>query len=63
MGTDTTAEMVLFHSAFVALKARCPLTIKPHPDDYKLAGEKKLFQGYVVGRCFLEHMNADIRFS
>jgi hypothetical protein len=37
--------MVLFHAAFTALKARCPLTTGVHPDEYKLAGEKKLFQG------------------
>jgi hypothetical protein len=38
--------MVLFHCAFVALKARCPLTINVNPDDYKLAGEDRLFHGY-----------------
>jgi hypothetical protein len=41
-------EMVLFHSVFVALKARSPLTINVNPDDYKLAGEKRLFQGYAI---------------
>jgi hypothetical protein len=40
--------MALFHAAFVALKARCPLTITGHPEDYKLTGEKLLFQGYYV---------------
>jgi hypothetical protein len=44
--TNTIAEMVLFHEAFVALKARCPRTINVNPDDYRLAGEKRLFQGY-----------------
>lgn len=39
-------EMVLFHAAFVALKARCPLTVNVNPDDYRLTGEKRLFQGY-----------------
>jgi len=39
--------MVLFHAAFVALKARCPLTIGIHPEDYELAGEEILFRGYV----------------
>ena len=42
---DVVLEMVLFHAAFVALKARCPLTVKVPSDDYKLAGEKLLFQG------------------
>jgi hypothetical protein len=40
-------EMVLFHSAFGALKARCPLTLEVYPDDVCLAGEKRLFVGYV----------------
>jgi hypothetical protein len=40
-------EMVLFHSAFGALKSRSPLTINITPDDVVLAGEKRLFQGYL----------------
>lgn len=40
--------MVLFHSAFVALKARCHLTVKPNPDDYKLSGEVVKFKGCVA---------------
>lgn len=40
-------EMVLFHSAFVSLKARCPLTVDINPQDFQLAGERKLFQGYL----------------
>jgi hypothetical protein len=43
--TDPVAEMVLFHATFVALKARCPLTVNINPDDYKLSGEERLFQG------------------
>jgi len=39
--------MVLFHTTFVALKARCPLTVDTNPEDYKLAGEHRLFQGYL----------------
>lgn len=38
--------MVLFHTTFVALKARCPLTVNTNPEEYKLAGEDRLFQGY-----------------
>ena len=45
MQLTTISEMVLFHEAFVALKARCPLTLEVYPDDYRIAGEKKLFQG------------------
>jgi hypothetical protein len=40
-------EMVLFHSAFGALKSRCPLTLQVYPDDVCLGGEKRLFLGYV----------------
>jgi hypothetical protein len=39
-------EMVLFHAAFGALKARCPMTINLTTDDLVLAGETKRFQGY-----------------
>jgi hypothetical protein len=39
--------MVLFHDAFVALKARCPLTVNCSPDDYILGGERQLLQAYV----------------
>jgi hypothetical protein len=45
--TDPVAEMVLFHATFVALKARCPLTVNINPDDYKLSGEERLFQGWL----------------
>jgi hypothetical protein len=38
--------MVLFHATFVALKAWCPLTVNTNPDEYKLAGEDRLFLGY-----------------
>ena len=41
-------EMVLFHASFVALKARCPLTINVNEEDYRLAGENKVFQGYAA---------------
>jgi hypothetical protein len=39
-------EMVLFHAAFGALKARCPMTINHTSDDLVLAGETRRFQGY-----------------
>jgi len=41
-------EMVLFHAAFGALKARCPMTINLTTDDLVLAGETKRFQGYTL---------------
>jgi hypothetical protein len=40
--------MVLFHCAFVALKARCPFTITVHPNDYRLSGERRLFQAQIL---------------
>ena len=46
MLTFEKTELVIFHAAFVALKARCPLTISVNPDDYRLAGEDKLFSAY-----------------
>lgn len=39
--------MVLFHATFMSLKACCPLTVITDPDEYKLAGEERLFKGYV----------------
>lgn len=39
--------MVLFYCTFVALKARNTLTVQMHPDEYKLAREKRLFQAQV----------------
>ncbi|KAI9050890.1 hypothetical protein LZ554_005005 [Drepanopeziza brunnea f. sp. 'monogermtubi'] len=50
----TWEKLVLFHSAFAALKSRCPLTISVTPDDVVLMGEKKLFQGTIVDDGF-EH--------
>lgn len=50
----TWERMVLFHSAFVALKARCPYTININPDDYALAGEKVLFRAQIIDDGF-EH--------
>jgi hypothetical protein len=47
--------MVLFHDAFVALKARCPLTIACSPDDFALGGEKKWFQEYFY-KSLLVHL-------
>jgi hypothetical protein len=41
-------EMVLFHAAFGALKARCPMTINLTIDDLVLAGEIRRFQGYNI---------------
>jgi hypothetical protein len=39
--------MVLFHNTFVALKARCPLTVNCSPDDFVLGGERQLLQEYM----------------
>lgn len=51
----TWEKMVLFHSAFGALKSRSPLTINITPDDVVLAGERRLFQGKIVDDGF-EHI-------
>ena len=37
--------MVLFHSAFVSLKARNALTVRLDPEEHKLANERRLFKG------------------
>ncbi|KAH8652804.1 hypothetical protein BGZ60DRAFT_533663 [Tricladium varicosporioides] len=50
----TWERMVLFHQSFVALKARCPLTINVNPDDYTLSGEKVLFRAQIIDDGF-EH--------
>ena len=42
-----TPEMVLFHDAFIALKARCSRTVNCSPDEYVLGGERQLFQAYI----------------
>ncbi|KAJ9138539.1 hypothetical protein NKR19_g7821 [Coniochaeta hoffmannii] len=44
----TWEEMVLFYCTFVALKARNTLTVQMHPDEYKLAREKRLFQAQII---------------
>ncbi|KAN0117205.1 hypothetical protein V8E51_003182 [Hyaloscypha variabilis] len=44
----TWEKMVLFHAAFGALKARCPMTINRTTDDLVLAGETKRFQGKIL---------------
>lgn len=51
----TWEKMVLFHCAFVALKARCPLTKIVHPEDYYL-GEKRLFQGSILDDGFVHSL-------
>ncbi|TVY41725.1 hypothetical protein LSUB1_G001657 [Lachnellula subtilissima] len=56
----TWERMVLFHAAFVALKARCPLTININPDDYSLAGEQILFRAQIIDDGF-EHSLAVIQ--
>jgi hypothetical protein len=37
-------EMVLFYCTFLSLKVRNPLTDKMTPDEYRLSGERRLFQ-------------------
>jgi hypothetical protein len=39
--------MVLFYCTFIALKARNTFTLKIAPEEFKLRGEKRLFQAYV----------------
>lgn len=51
----TWEKMVLFHAAFGALKARCPMTINLTTDDLVLAGETRRFQGKIVDDGF-EHI-------
>ena len=45
--THITSEMVLFHNTFVALKARCPLTVNCSPNDFVLSKERQLLQEYM----------------
>ncbi|KUI66187.1 hypothetical protein VM1G_01514 [Cytospora mali] len=40
----TWEELVIFHCAFIALKSRNTLTVSVNPREYKLHGEKRLFQ-------------------
>jgi hypothetical protein len=40
--------MVLFYCTFLALKARNTLTIQIAPEEYKLHGEKRLFQAQII---------------
>lgn len=44
----TWEEMVLFYCTFLALKARNTLTVQIHPEEYKLAREKRLFQAQII---------------
>ncbi|CAL3964136.1 unnamed protein product [Diplocarpon coronariae] len=48
----TWEKMVLFHSAFAALKSRCPLTSSVPQEDVVLLGEKRLFQGKIIDDGF-----------
>ncbi|KAG9248710.1 hypothetical protein BJ878DRAFT_308741 [Calycina marina] len=53
----TWEKLVLLHCTFVTLKARCPLTIGVHTDDYQINGEAKLFSGQIIDDEY-EHMLA-----
>jgi len=50
----TWEKMVLFHSAFGALKARCLLTLDVTPEDVCLGGERRLFLRKIIDDGF-EH--------
>ncbi|KAH8599064.1 hypothetical protein B0O99DRAFT_34371 [Bisporella sp. PMI_857] len=50
----TWERLVIFHAAFVALKARCPLTVNVNPDDYQITDERKLFGAQIIDDGF-EH--------
>ncbi|RDW72053.1 hypothetical protein BP5796_08087 [Coleophoma crateriformis] len=53
----TKTEMVLFHCTFVSLKARSPETFRMHPDDYRLGGERKLFQERIVDDGYAHYLS------
>lgn len=44
----TWEELVIFHCTFIVLKARNPLTVDMNPLEYKLHGEKRLFQAHII---------------
>ncbi|KAF9876547.1 hypothetical protein CkaCkLH20_05955 [Colletotrichum karsti] len=48
----TWEELVLFHNTFVSLKARNALTISMNAREYKLSGEKRLFQAQIIDDGF-----------
>ncbi|OHE92323.1 hypothetical protein CORC01_12385 [Colletotrichum orchidophilum] len=48
----TWEELVLFHCTFVSLKARNTLTINMNPREFKLLGEKRLFQAQIFDDGF-----------
>ena len=39
--------MILFYCSFLALKAHSPRTFNMNPDEFRVVGEKLLFQAYV----------------
>jgi hypothetical protein len=41
---QTWEEMVLFYCTFLSLKVRNPLTAQMAPEEYRLSGERRLFQ-------------------
>ncbi|KAL3420790.1 hypothetical protein PVAG01_07235 [Phlyctema vagabunda] len=48
----TWEKMVLFHCAFVSLKARCPYTLRVNPSEYRLTGERVMFKGKIIDDKF-----------
>ncbi|RYP44856.1 hypothetical protein DL768_008719 [Monosporascus sp. mg162] len=48
----TWEELVLFHCAFVCLKARSLLTVKTDPEEFILNKERRLFQAQIIDDGF-----------
>ena len=44
--------MVLFYCTFASMKARNTLTVQIAPEEFKLHGEKRLFQAWVLTFTF-----------
>ncbi|KAF6836609.1 hypothetical protein CPLU01_03644 [Colletotrichum plurivorum] len=51
-GTYLLFELVLFHCTFVSLKARNTLTVSMNAREFKLSGEKRLFQAQIIDDGF-----------
>jgi hypothetical protein len=49
---QTWEEMVLFSCSFLSLKVRNPLTPTVAPEEFRLAGERRLFQAQIIDDGF-----------
>jgi hypothetical protein len=49
---QTWEEMVLFYCTFVSLKVQNPLTAQMAPEEYRLSGERRLFQAQIIDDGF-----------